>query len=145
MLKQLLKQYSDLADEIINIKAKTGLMEKEAKATEISNKIKDLARTASESEIETARTQTFYLRVDQPFKKWYDWGAIKKNATPGELIVIEKDALIVEINRSIFEKLIEEGLVRRELRTKKGVFREEKMTPRVAIVPIGENNGKEKE
>lgn len=138
MLKQLLKQYSDLADEIINIKAKTGLMEKEAKATEISNKIKDLARTASESEIETARTQTFYLRVDQPFKKWYDWDAIKKHATPTELKVIEKEALDIEVNRSVLEKLVEEGKVSRELRTKKGVFKEEKLTPRVSIVPITE-------
>jgi len=136
MIKKLLNQYTKLNLEIENDKRKFGIEEKEKKLEEIAVKIKEIARQASEQEINKAKNDFYYIRVDRPYKKQYDWKAIKKYATEEELKIIEKEALKIEVIMDKFNQLVEKGLVSRELRAKRGVFKEAPLTPRVSIVPI---------
>ena len=131
-LKTLVRKYSTIFLEIQAIKEKNGIVEKEEELAELQNQIKDVARQANEDEIEQSANSHFTVRVDRPFKSWYDLEAIKKFGKKSEVQLIEKEALKVEVDKPKLEELVKSGLISRELRQKS--FREEALTPRVSIV-----------
>jgi len=138
MIKKLLNQYTKLSIEIEDEKKRLGIKAKERELEKVTDKIKEIARQLDEREINKAKNDFHYLRVDRPYKKEYNWEVIQRYATEEEKEIIEKKALKTEIIFNKFNQLVEEGLVSRELRTKRGAFKEKALTPRVVIVPIKE-------
>ena len=136
MLNKLLDSYTKLYLEIKNERDRIGLGAKEDKLVELTSQIKEAGRAATNEEVEKVGNKYFYIRRDQPYRKWYNLEAVRKFASRDELTLIEKKAVTSQIDKPKFEELIKAGLVSRELRTKKGVFEEEKQTPRVSIVAV---------
>lgn len=132
-LKALVKKYSALFLEIQTEKERAGISEKERNLEEIQNKIKDVARSVSDEEIGQSANSHFVIRVDRPFRSWYELEAIRKFGKKSEIQLVEKEALKVEVDKPKFEELVKAGLISREVRQKS--FREEALTPRVSIVP----------
>lgn len=137
-LKTLIKNYSALFLEIQQDKERVGISEKESKLSELQNQIKDVARAAEDKEIELSANSHFAVRVDRPFRRWYDLEAIEKFGSKSEIQLVKKEALRVEVDNSKFEELVKANFVSREVRQKS--FREEPLSPRVSIV---KKNGKE--
>lgn len=133
-LKNLVKQYASVKEEINEAKRKAGIDEREDHLESLINQIKDIARSVSDEEIESANTQKIRIVVSRPFKKWYDLEAIRKFAKKSELTIVEKEALKVEVDSAKFEELVKSGLISREVRQKS--FREEAQTPRVMISEV---------
>lgn len=131
-LKKLLKKRADLFLEVRELKEKSGLGEMEKNLEDLDSSIKTLAREASDEDIAAAVAGRFFLRVDRPWKKFYDFEAIKKYAKKSELDLITKEALKVEVDKPKFEELVAAGLVSKEVKQK--AFKEEEQTPRVSIL-----------
>ncbi len=128
----MVRQYASLKEEIDEAKKKAGIDALEEKLETLTSNIKDVARSVDESAIESAHSGRFKVRVDRPFKSWFDLEAIRKFAKKPELAIIEKEALKIEVDKPKFEELVKAGFISREVRQK--AFREEEMTPRVVIV-----------
>ena|SRR3990167_5946058 len=89
-----------------------------------------LKRTAAQAN-ENIENKQIKVRVSPAFKKWFDYNTILKLAKPSELAIINERATITEIDKVVFEELVETGKIRPELKQKS--FRETPLTPRVTI------------
>ena len=118
--------------KVREIRENVGLVEKEKDLEDLDSQIKTIARDASDEDIADAVVGNFFLRIDRPYKKFYDFKAIQKCAKKSELELITKEALKVEVDKPKFEELVAAGLVSKEVKQK--AFREEEQTPRVSIL-----------
>lgn len=130
-LRALLDARATLMAEIRAAKGRVGLFQMEDELQKLDLHIKETARAATEKQIADAGNDSIRLRVDRPWRKWYEWAVIRKFGTKAEIAAIEEAALNIEVDRTKLDALVEAGTVTKELRQK--AFREEQMTARVVI------------
>ena len=75
----------------------------------------------------------FKVTYSPAWKKWYDVDFLFSKANPKVAKLIKSDCLKQEIDKAVFEQLVEQGQIPVELQQE--AFREQPMTARVLIKP----------
>jgi len=133
-LKKLLSEYVTLKQKLVQLKDKHGISAFEEEVAQAEIDLKNLAKESTPEDVLKAKTEDFFIRVDQPYKRYYDLKLIKKHASKDELSILEEKAFVVDVDRNRFDKLVVDGKISRELKAK--AFKEKKLSMRAAIVPI---------
>lgn len=131
-----LKKYTKVFASILELKSNHKELFDQAEQLELERVEAEtyLKRTAAQAN-EGIENKLLKVKVTPAFRKYFDYSVILKIARPQELAIINEKAIATEIDRIIFEDLVETGKIRPELKQKS--FREVALTPRVSITMKG--------
>lgn len=132
LLDKKLDEFTDVCEKISKFENKNENIFKQYKTllelrTELESQLKEIARDEGSTENDKVK-----VKVIEVYKKWYDFKIVQKLAAPKEMEELFKnDAIITEVDKDIFNKLVKEGKVRADIQQK--AFKEEKMTSKVNV------------